>query len=163
MLQLDLAVPTDWERIDAVREAVARCVTAVFADGDLKDAVAMVSAELLENAFKYGKEDQGDVTIRVRAVGDRVEVSVTNAVEADSPHTVKLAERVAWVNEFGDPLAAYEAAMARAFTDELEQSGLGLARISYEGGCALALDTSQVGQITVTAACPLPAPATAPA
>ncbi len=159
MLHLDLAVPADWERIDQVREAVAHCISAVYADADLKDALSMVSAELLENAFKYGKTDQHDVLISVRTDGGRVRISVTNTVDEASTHAHKLAERVAWVSEFADPLAAYEAAMARAFTDESEgdQSGLGLARITYEGGCALRLDTSQVGLITVIADCALPA------
>lgn len=156
MLHLDLAVPADWSRIDLVREAVERSIHAVYSDLDLKDAMAMVSAELLENAFKYGKPDQGDVHISVRSQDGRLLVSVTNAVDAGSPHALKLAERVAWVNDFGDPLAAYEAAMARAFTDESEQSGLGLARITYEGGCALHLDTSRAGLVTVIAACQLP-------
>ena len=156
MLHLDLSVPADWERIDQIREAVGHCVQAVYGDADLKDAVAMVAAELLENAFKYGKSDQGDVRVSLRSGSGRLQVSVTNAVDEGSEHAAKLAERVAWVNEFGDPLAAYEAAMARAFTDESEASGLGLARITYEGGCALHLDTSLSGMVTVIAACPIP-------
>lgn len=155
MLHLDLAVPTDWRRIDRVREAVGHCVAAVFADRDLCDALAMVSAELLENAFKYGSPDQTEVRVSVRQDGDRLVISVTNAVAAGTAHARLLAERVAWVNEFGDPQRAYEAALARAYTDESDASGLGLARILYEGGCALDCDTSTAGRVTVSAFCTL--------
>ena len=151
MLHLDLAIPPDWGRIDQVREAVSHCVTAVYADRDLRDALAMVASELLENAFKYGK--QADVSITVREIAGRVIVAVTNEVDEDTPHTEALEQRVAWVKHFGDPQRAYQAALERAYTDETDASGLGLARISYEGGCLLDCDTSTVGKVTVRAEC----------
>lgn len=156
MLHLDLAVPTEWGRIDLVREAVARCIGAVFADKDLCDALAMVSAELLENAFKYGLPGQPDVQIVVRKSADRVVISVTNAIDEGGQHVEKLSQRVAWVNEFNDALSAYQAALEETFaTEDTNRSGLGLARILYEGGCAIDCDTSKRGQVTVNAACPL--------
>jgi hypothetical protein len=155
LLHLDLAVPTEWGRIDQVREAVSHCVAAVFDDGDLRDALAMVCAELLENAFKYGKPGQPDVQVTVKADDGRLIISVTNAIDEAGAHVKILSERVAWVKEFGDPLQAYQAALEQAFTDETDASGLGLARITYEGGCALDCDTSQAGRVTVRAACPL--------
>jgi hypothetical protein len=159
LFHLDLAVPfvvpADWGRIDQVREAVAHCVAAVFDDPDLRESLAMVSAELLENAFKYGKPGQPDVQITVRVQDDRLIISVTNAIDEATPHVQQLSQRVAWVKEFDDPLRAYQAALEQAFTDESDASGLGLARILYEGGCALDCDTSTAGRVTVRAACPL--------
>jgi hypothetical protein len=158
VLHLDLAVPTDWGRIDQVREAVSHAIAAVFADPDLRDALAMVSAELLENAFKYGRPGQPDVHITVRSHDEKLIISVTNAIDEGAPYVRQLSQRVAWVQEFDDPLRAYQAALEQAFTDESEASGLGLARILYEGGCALDCDTSTAGQVTVRAACPLARP-----
>jgi hypothetical protein len=154
VLHLDLAIPPEWGRIDQVREAVSHSVGAVFADRDLRDALAMVASELLENAFKYGKPGPA-VTITVREGGGQVVIEVTNAVDEQTPHLEVLAQRVAWVNEFGDPRQAYQAALERAWTDESEHSGLGLARITYEGGCLLDCDTSTAGIVTVRAACTL--------
>jgi hypothetical protein len=155
LLHLDLAVPTDWRRIDQVREAVGHCVAAVFGDRDLRDALGMVCAELLENAFKYGSADQTTVQLNVRQDGERLVIAVTNRIDSGTAHALKLAERVAWVNEFGDPQRAYEAALARAYTDESDASGLGLARILYEGGCALGCDMTADGRVTVNAVCPV--------
>ena len=157
MLHLDLAIPPDWGRIDQVREAVSHCVTAVYANRDLRDALAMVASELLENAFKYGKSGP-DVKITVREHAGRVVVTVTNEVDADTPHTEALEQRVAWVKNFGDPQQAYQAALERAYTDESDASGLGLARISYEGGCNLDCDTSTAGKVTVRAECSVSRP-----
>lgn len=130
-------------------------MAAVFDDRDLRDSLGMVCAELLENAFKYGSADQTSVRLSLRQDGDQVVIAVTNAVDAGTAHARQLAERVAWVNEFGDPQRAYEAALARAYTDESDVSGLGLARILYEGGCALGCDLSAEGRVTVSAACSL--------
>jgi len=153
MIHLDLAVPTDWTRIDQVREAVGHSVAAVFGDLELKDALAMVSAELLENALKYGRPAQGDVRISLRDDAGRLVVTVTNEVDEGSEHARLLDELVRWVREADSPLAAYEAALARTISDETEalRSGLGLARISYEGGCDLDCDTSEPGRVTVRA------------
>ncbi len=167
MLHLELAVPTEWSRIDQVREAVGMCVRAVFGDRDLKDAVAMVSAELLENAFKYGAP--APVQLILHETQEALVVRVTNAVAAGSEHPRARADEVAWVNGQPSPQAAYEAALQRAFhqgaplrsaphraepggaTAATARSGLGLARIRYEGGCALACDTSRPGVVTVEA------------
>ena len=157
MLHLDLAIPPEWGRIDQVREAVSHSVGAVFGDRDLRDALAMVASELLENAFKYGKPGPA-VHITVREDDGQVVVAVTNAVDEAAPHAGVLAERVAWVNEFGDPSRAYQAALERAYTDETDSSGLGLARITYEGGCLLDCDTSRAGVVTVRAACAVARP-----
>jgi len=157
VLHLDLAIPPEWGRIDQVREAVSHCVNAVYANRDLRDALAMVASELLENAFKYGKQGP-DVNITVREDAGRVVVTVTNAVDEGTPHAEALEERVAWVKHFGDPERAYQAALERAYTDESDASGLGLARISYEGGCLLDCDTSTAGMVTVRAECSVSRP-----
>jgi hypothetical protein len=152
MLHLDLVIPADWPRIDQVREAVAACVGAVFGDRDLRDALAMVSAELLENAFKYGAEEP--VRLALHTEGSDLVVTVTNVVAEGSEHAHALEAVVRWVNAQDSAEAAYTAALARAFddrTDDVDRSGLGLARISYEGGCALACDLSTPGRVTVRA------------
>jgi hypothetical protein len=156
VLHLDLAIPPEWGRIDQVREAVSHCITAVYADRDLRDALAMVASELLENAFKYGK--QAEVKITVRETAGRVVVTVTNEVDEGTPHPEALEQRVAWVKQFGDPRRAYQAAIERAYTDEADASGLGLARISYEGGCNLDCDTATAGRVTVRAECSVSRP-----
>jgi hypothetical protein len=154
VIHLELAVPSDWSRIDAVREAVGRSIEAVFGDLDLRDALAMVAAELLENAIKYGV---GGVRLVVGCEAGRLVISVENAVDEGQGHARVLAELIAQVGAL-EPLAAYQAALERAFAAASEHSGLGLARIRYEGGCGLRCDTSAPGRVTVTAtSAPLPA------
>jgi len=151
-IRMDLRFPADWERIEPVREAVSRCLQAVYADGELQESLQMVSAELLENAVKYGAhEDVMWLSIEERPEG--LVVGVTNAIPAGSPHVDALRERIAWIAAFADPAEAFVAAMAEIFarSDPYGHSGLGLARVAHEGGCRIECDESQPGQVTVRA------------
>jgi hypothetical protein len=159
-LHLDLWIPGDWERINLIREAVARCVAAVFGDVELKEALAMVSAELLENAVKYGIPGTG-VNVSVHEDGESLVVDVTNQVQ-DARHVDALRHRLDWLRGFADPSEAYMAAMADIYAHaearpQGQEGGLGLVRVSYEGGCRVDCDTSETGKITVRARCARPA------
>ena len=149
-LMLELTVPSQWARIDRVSQAVAGCVSAVFADSDLRDALRMTCAELLENAIKYGTPGS---SIRV-ALFDRPEeivIEVTNSVTGAVGEAMR--QRIAWIDGFPSPAAAYAAALeavaARDASDR--EGGLGLARIAYEGGCTLRCHVVEPGTLTVRA------------
>jgi hypothetical protein len=152
-LRLDLSIASEWERIDAVREAVARCVVAVFGDIELKHQLGMVSAELLENAVKYGRGPKG-VTLSIRGDLQEMVVIVANAVENGSRHAQLLQRRLHWLRGFRDPFAAYTAALQQVYdrsTPDADDNGLGLARIYYEGRCQIDCDVSQPEVVSVSA------------
>ena len=65
-LAIELCIPPDWERIEAVRSAVAACFAAVTRDAEVDQALAMVCAELLENALKYGRAQTQGVHLSAR-------------------------------------------------------------------------------------------------
>jgi hypothetical protein len=133
-------------------------VVAVFANDDLRDALGMVCAELLENAIKYGKPDPRGVQVRLveRRLGDRREVvlSVTNAVEEASHHLNALRQRIAWIKSFASASEAYMAALTQVYERSDAQggeSGLGLVRIAYEGNCSLDCEEPAEGLMAVRA------------
>lgn len=155
-LSLTLDVPADWSRIEPAREAVGQLVLALFGDDDLRDALAMVSAELLENAIKYSAP-ASSVALSIEHAGGGVAIAVTNAVDEGAGHAAQLRERVAWVGSFATAAEAYAAALARVYAAEGRSgSGLGIARIAYEGACGLECDASVPGRVTVTARCARP-------
>jgi len=149
--RLELRVPPVWEHVDAVRKAVSGLVAA-YAGHDLCDALAMVSAELLENAVKYGVQDEA-IELTVEDDDSIVEICVTNAILPVSTHPKALVERVAWVKRFEEPLSAYTAALEQMYSLERasEENGLGIVRIFYEGGCDIACDVSTPGRVRVWA------------
>ena len=155
LIRLELVIPADWDRIDTIREGVGLCLAAVFGHGELKEALSMVSAELLENAVKYAKPGPSGIGFSLRREGERLIVAVTNVIdETISLH--ELRERIDWLRQFADPAEAYIAALAKIYEQPPPSagggSGLGLVRIAYEGGCQVECDTSVPGQLTVWAA-----------
>ncbi|HZF48506.1 MAG TPA: DUF6272 family protein [Polyangiaceae bacterium] len=152
-LYLNLWIPPDWKRIELVRKAVGFCVWAAFGRGDLRDSVAMVSAELLENAVKYSAPES-EVHIGISEQDDQVVVAVTNAVEEGSSNIASLQKRLEWARSFPTTAEAYMAALSEVFDqNELApagEGGLGLVRIAYEGGCTIDFD-ARPGEVTVRA------------
>jgi hypothetical protein len=138
-IQLDVRIPTEWGRIEPAREAVGHLIEAVFTDHDLKDALSMVCAELLENAIKYGKPNSRGVRLQLNEDPEGLIIAVTNAVEDGSHHMSVLREKIDWIRAFSDPTEAYMAALAQVYErpEEEQNGGLGLVRIAYEGGCSL--------------------------
>jgi hypothetical protein len=144
-LSLELWLPADWARIDHIREAVRQAVDAVFGQANLREAASMVCAELLENAVKHGDPAQG-IHLVVRDLPGILEISVDNGLEKKSSQARTLKQRIAWLQTFSDREEAYKAALTAVFekekADAAPESGLGLARVAYEGGADLELSSS---------------------
>ena len=170
-IRIDLTLPSEWTRIDVARQAVQMATRAVYAEGELDDALAMVASELLENAVKYGRSDEASVRFSM-STGPTGEIwiSVSNAVETQSDHEQKLRSRIEWIRNFDSPRDAYLEALTQIYAEidvqarcEEESAGgsasasggLGIVRIAYEGGCTLEAARLEPGWLTVTARHPL--------
>jgi hypothetical protein len=148
---IDVPVENRWDNVERVRVAVQSCFEAIFRDVSGRDAVAMVTGELVENAIKYGDWSSGRGIFRLRVWGDleRASVSVTNAIEPSSGAADRVREAIAFIAGQPSPLHAYQARMV-AVAGGGSVGGLGLVRVAYEGGCALSMTTNG-DEITVTA------------
>jgi anti-sigma regulatory factor (Ser/Thr protein kinase) len=153
--RLELNLSPTWDRVEDVRQAVQSGLCASYGDDQAAYALAMVAAELLENAIKYSRRESQVISISIMEAGGRLCISVTNCVDAGSPHVQTLARRLDWIRDRGDAEDAYSAAIAELYAIAAAEpgplSGLGIARIAYEGGCHLALSHPRPGWITVTA------------
>jgi hypothetical protein len=141
---IDLPVTSDWENVDLLRASVQSCFTAVFHNVDGCHAIAMVTGELLENAVKYGAwgVEPGSFRLRVEGADGGATVSVENPVLRDDPEVAALLGTIRWLNGFSDASEAYRARLLQiaATARDGKTSGLGLARIAYEGGCTLSAE-----------------------
>jgi hypothetical protein len=148
-LVLDLELRPDWANIDRANQAIGLLALGIYADPDLKDVIAMVSTELLENALKHAVPDTG-VRLSIHDERVRIVIAVTNAV-LEPTQVQKLEAHVEWLHSFTDARAAYIAAIEQAVARPASSSGLGICRIAYEGGCGIACDNSEPGRLTVRA------------
>jgi len=154
---IDVPVSTQWRNIELLRASVQSCLEAVFSDVEGSDAIAMVTGELLENAVKYGHWTQGNGVFRLRVWGDEDtgHIEVENPVGADDQGPRRVGEILEWMEGFATPEEAYQARLLQvASAPRGTASGLGLARVVYEGGCRLSAETSD-GMFRMKAEMPL--------
>jgi hypothetical protein len=149
---IDVPVENRWDNVERVRSAVQGCFEAVFRDIAGRDAVAMVTGELVENAIKYGDwSGERGGRFRLRVWGDQTQasVAVTNAIAPGSDAVQRVRDALAFIAAQPTALHAYQARMI-AVARGASTGGLGLVRVAYEGGCRLTVSAA-VDEITVTA------------
>jgi hypothetical protein len=129
---LESSLMPDATTISATRKIVDEISSQVLDDADLGWRLAMAAHELLDNARKYGCE--GFVRFLLLIDGEGVTVRVEN--NGGGEYGATLVRTIDEIRNAPDPWALYLEVLERAAARE-EGSGLGLARISAEGGMQL--------------------------
>lgn len=121
-----------WQRVREVRRRVGE--TARELPPEVRDAAVMVTAELVENAIKYGESVPGceDVEVYVRIGADRVVIEVHNGVST-AAITAELTERIRQIRESDDREALYVGRLSEMLSEPGQSGKLGLYRIGFEG------------------------------
>ncbi len=152
---IDLPARNEWANVDLLRTSVLNCFTAMFQSVDSCQALAMITGELLENAVKYGDWGRERCHFRLRVWGEAgaAHVSVENPITPGSEHVTRLLDTLRWLKGFPSAEEAYRARLLEiaASTAGGGEGGLGLARVAYEGNCALRAQVREAGVLTVTA------------
>ena len=139
---IEVPVGPRWQNIELLRTSVLNCLATVFHNEDYCHNVSMVAGELLENAVKYGdwrRADQSSFRLRVEGDDGAVRVEVSNPVSPEGADVRAALAAVKLIGEARSPGDAFRDCLSRvAQRSPGEQtSGLGLARICYEGNCRL--------------------------
>jgi two-component sensor histidine kinase len=137
LFHVELPLHPGWEAIEPLRASVLACVRAVFPHPELAPSIALVTAELLENAVKFGRWEGGGGQFALRVDGhrDRVEIEVSSPIAAGDENVARLHETLARIAAAPSPEQAYTKAVRSVALGK--PAPLGLARAAYEGGCDL--------------------------
>lgn len=151
----DVPVLGEWESIDMARLALQTCVATLFQSVDHRDILAMVAGELLENAVKYARFQDGEVLVfRMRVwgvMGGESHVQVSNAAEPESAQVVL--DTVARIKAVTNVADLFRERLLEIAVSPRRMSRLGLLRIAHEGRCRL--DAAMKGDVlTITATVP---------
>jgi hypothetical protein len=168
LFQIELPLHPGWDAIVPLRASVLACLKTVFPDPTVVASLALVTAELLENAVKFGRWDEGaaygaygQFSLRVDGTGDRVEIEVSNPVGLDDGNLERLETELARIAGAPSPEEAYLKAVRGLALGR--ESALGLARAAHEGGCDLSAkldgEVVRVRAVTRRLAPPPPIPA----
>jgi two-component sensor histidine kinase len=154
--ELELNVSPTWSEMGDVNQAIGDFLTGLKLSDDAVAKYTMVGCELVENAIKYGFFPEATGTIRVLLKVDRgtISVQVANPIgEVSHAYLTELDRTIQWVRGFQAPFEAYIARM-RAISREppdMDKSGLGLARITYEGRAVLDFYLDENDMLSVSA------------
>jgi hypothetical protein len=136
---LELSLPPEWGAVKAVWDPCRGSLERAGLAPDEAYALAMVAQELLENAVKYCAPGGDTIRLSVQVDPEDVTVEVRSRVGVDDAHLRRFDRTVQWIRSYQDPFEAYVERLKQVALQPYApgQSGLGLARIAYEGRCAL--------------------------
>lgn len=153
-------LPPDWDAIKATWDETSAFLSAHQIQKDIAYALAMVSQELLENAVKYGSfRAPTDGIAYTLEIGDRhITIEVKSPTASDPAQLKKLDDTIQWIRGFQNPFEAYverlKEVSAQPYTEG--ESGLGLARVAYEGQCILDFYVDDTDTLALSAVFPRP-------
>jgi len=124
--------------IALVRRFVMAFYGRVLGDNETSARLGLATHELLENAVKYGVDDEAELRVDVRVDGQALVILVALRNRGEAGHIARARRVIAALEEAKDPFAFYQSLMLEA-ADRRDGSGLGLARIRVETGMTLAL------------------------
>ena len=139
MSTFTLSLLPDWNAVKAAWEPTLAHLTETGIDEETAHLLAMVSQELLENAVKYGAPRAGaQVALTLEVTKEAVTIEVKSPA-GEEKQVEKLDETIQWIRGFQDPFEAYVEKLKQVSASPYHpgESGLGLARVAYEGGCVL--------------------------
>jgi hypothetical protein len=139
---LKLNIKPDWMEINNLRESYIQFLEKHGFSRDLIHSLTMILSELVENSIKYGNFQGSGTEIYVSMdIGrDFITIEVNNPVNPNSAtHLQRLDKTIQWIRGYQDSFQAYIERLKEISKKPLEdeESGLGLARIAYEGKAIL--------------------------
>jgi hypothetical protein len=154
--EIDLpAVRRHWENVDLLRTSILNYTSCILENEDIAHSFATIAAELLENAIKYGADDEetdaAGTALHLRVWGDASEarVQVDSPIKSDSSKedAEEVLRTIDWLKKFPTAEEAYHARLMEVAMSDSGVSKLGLARIAYETNCDLHAEIVDDGSI----------------
>lgn len=147
----------DWDTIQSAWEPCMDHLAQCGVDPDAAYSLCMVVLELLENGVKYGafRSQKDRIRLRITVRPDTfTAIEVSTPVDADdSLHLRRLDAMVQWIRGFQNPFEAYVERLKQVAASQqgMNESGLGLVRIAYEGQCILDFIVDEESQLSMSA------------
>lgn len=158
----EFSIDPDWEEVENLRNEAENFFRDTGLPEEIVESLTMVTSELIENGIKYGSfSDRGErVRLIISLEPENITIEVIHPVDEKAyPNLTKLDRTIQWIRGYQDPFEAFIERLReisrKPFEDET--SGLGLARIAYEGQAILDFFVNDQGLLNVSAMSPLEA------
>ncbi len=149
------SIESAWESIESVRVSCNDYLAERGMDRDIIDAVSMSLTELLENAVKFSEPAKNSVEYSITINSKLIMIEVKNTLTRNQDyHLDRLEKTVQWLRGFHNSFEAFYERLREVSMiamDNHSDSGLGLARIAYEGRCIVDFYVNSDSVIAVSA------------
>ena len=153
--RFELRLAPDWDTVKSAWDDCHRFFVEHGLDADQAYALSMTAQELLENAVKYGgfTNPAQRVELSVAMGQTDVTIEVKAPAHQDPVRLKKLDDTVQWIRGYQSPFEAYVEKLKQVSAQPYEpgESGLGLARIAYEGQCVLDFYVDETNTLAMSA------------
>jgi hypothetical protein len=135
-------IPATWDSAKQLWDPVHSFFSVHGLDGDEAYSLTMTTAELLENAVKYGDWSdpaRNEIRLFVEVTPEEAMIEVEHPAPRQSEELRRLDDRIQWLRGFQNPFEAYVARLMElgAHQGPQQTGGLGLCRIAYEAHCLI--------------------------
>lgn len=134
-MKISMSITPTWSLLNEVKEKIEKFMVEKKASQDIIDATIMCSAELMENAIKYGPAGRNEVKINfdLNFSHGMICIAVTNDVKnIEDVQNVK--QHIEKLKNSGDAGTLYVERLSQLMDNpKIGISQLGLYRIAYEG------------------------------
>ena len=148
-------IESAWKSIETVRVSCNDYLAERGMDRDIIDAVSMSLTELLENAVKFSEPATNSVEYSITINSKLIMIEVKNTLARNQDyHLDRLEKTVQWLRGFHNSFEAFYERLREVSMiamDNHSDSGLGLARIAYEGRCIVDFYVNSDSVIAVSA------------
>ncbi|XDD51648.1 ATP-binding protein [Leptospira sp. WS92.C1] len=140
---LEMKLRPIWGEIERARVECKGFLKELELTDDARDALCMITSEILENAIKYGSfiNETQEFTFKIEAGKDGMLVQAWSPLPSAGivENLRRLDSIIQWIRSFQSPFQAYLERLKLVAGQPLEdnESGLGLIRIAYEGEAIL--------------------------
>lgn len=153
--RFELKLVPDWDTVKSSWDDCHRFLSEHGMDADQAYALSMTAQELLENAVKYGGFTNAAQRVELIITLDRrsVTIEVKAPAHKDPVKLRKLDESIQWIRGYQSPFEAYVEKLKQISAQPFSpgESGLGLARIAYEGQCVLDFYVDETDILAISA------------
>ena len=134
--------------IASARALVTELCDQVLVDPEATSRIALTAHEMMENVAKYSAGGRSSVQVELSQREGRSYVQVCTKNRASPDQVARLRSLIGEVGRASDPIAHYDAVIARSA--RAAGSGLGLARIRAEAEMSLAMSV-EGDEVTISA------------
>lgn len=147
---LNIKLLKEWNSIPHTREYLREFLLLNKVELSSVSKIEVSASELVENSIRHSCGDGNYIYLTVKKYREKRRLSLSITNYSDEGNRKAIMDRIKEIH-ISDPFEYYMHRLFESVKDRSKSSGLGLARVYYEGNASLSVDFKEDGQVNVKA------------